>query len=230
MSKIKILVVDDEKNIVELLKINLERYGYDVISAYTGMEAITLTSTDTPDLILLDVMLPDSDGIKICSMIRSNEKTSDIPIIMVSAKSEEEDKIEGLIAGADDYITKPFSIKEIEARIQSVLRRSKSNAGEKNKLSIEERDKLYINKDKYEVLVGGLKADLTLSEFKLLSKIFENPNKVYTREELMDVISSDKDKTDIRTIDVHIRNIRKKIEIDGDEFIETVRGIGYRVK
>src|SRR5690554_3501389 len=206
MSKIKILVVDDEKNIVELLKINLERYGYDVISAYTGMEAITLTSTDTPDLILLDVMLPDSDGIKICSMIRSNEKTSDIPIIMVSAKSEEEDKIEGLIAGADDYITKPFSIKEIEARIQSVLRRSKSNAGEKNKLSIEERDKLYINKDKYEVLVGGLKADLTLSEFKLLSKIFENPNKVYTREELMDVISSDKDKTDIRTIDVHIRN------------------------
>lgn len=230
MSKIKILVVDDEKNIVELLKINLERYGYDVISAYTGMEAITLTSTNTPDLILLDVMLPDSDGIKICSMIRSNEKTSDIPIIMVSAKSEEEDKIEGLIAGADDYITKPFSIKEIEARIQSVLRRSKSNAGEKNKLSIGERDKLYINKDKYEVLVGGLKADLTLSEFKLLSKIFENPNKVYTREELMDVISSDKDKTDIRTIDVHIRNIRKKIEIDGDEFIETVRGIGYRVK
>lgn len=230
MSVSKILVVDDEKNIVELLRINLERFGYEVISAYTGMEAITLISLEKPDLILLDIMLPDSDGIKICSMIRSNERTMNIPIIMVSAKREEEDKIEGLRAGADDYITKPFSVKEIDARIQSVLRRSNKGNLDIDQPEVLGNNDLVINKEKYEVLKGQNKIDLTLSEFKLLSKIFENPNKVYTREELIDVISSDKEKADIRTIDVHIRNIRKKIESENDEFIETVRGIGYRVK
>jgi len=226
----KILVVDDERNIVELLTINLKRFGYDVISAYTGMEAITLTSLEQPDLILLDIMLPDSDGIKICSMIRNNERTKDIPIIMVSAKSQEEDKIEGLMAGADDYITKPFSVKEIEARIQSVLRRSKKNKLTGSETYLSENEEIIINKDLYEVYKGKKRIDLTLTEFRILSKIFDNANKVFTREELVDEISTDKEKADIRTIDVHIRNIRKKLESNDEEFIETVRGIGYRVK
>ncbi len=231
MDKLKILVVDDEKNIVELLTINLELLGYEVISAYTGMEAITLTLLELPNLILLDIMLPDSDGVQICSMIRNNQKTKDIPIILVSAKSQEEDKVEGLMAGADDYITKPFSVKEIHARIQSVLRRSMKNMEYIDVESkYDDKKNLSINKEKYEVLKGNKPIDLTLTEFRILSCLYEKPNKVYTREELMEEISLDKERSDLRTIDVHIRNIRKKLESDDEEYIETVRGIGYRVK
>ena len=151
MEKIKVLVVDDEVNIVELLKINLNLFGYDVITALTGMEAITRTSIDKPDIILLDIMLPDSDGIKICRMIRNNSSTYGIPIIMISAMSEEEDKLEGLHAGADDYITKPFSVKEIDARIKTVLRRSLSSFEAPASGNTLKRNDLRIDKDKYEV-------------------------------------------------------------------------------
>lgn len=230
MDKQKILVVDDEKSILELLTINLQMLGYEVISVSTGMEAIVQASMELPSLILLDVMLPDGDGVGICNMIRNNEKTRDIPIILISAKSQEEDKINGLMAGADDYITKPFSIKEVDARIQSVLRRS-INYWENQDYRVDPINKtLTINREKVEVLKGNDRIDLTLTEFRILSKLYENPNKVYTREELMDEVSLDKGKGDLRTIDVHIRNIRKKIETDNEEYIETVRGIGYRVK
>ncbi len=230
MDKSKILVVDDEVNIVELLSLNLKRFGYEVITAFTGMEAITKTSVEKPDLILLDIMLPDSDGIELCSMIRSNNLTKNTPIILVSAKSEESDKIQGLLAGADDYITKPFSLKEIDARIQTVLRRASKNVFSTESKSIVKKGDISIDKNKYEVYRKENKVDLTLSEFKLLSKMFDYPNVVHTREDLLNEISSDREKTDERTIDVHIRNIRKKLETDGEDYIETVRGIGYRLK
>lgn len=230
MDKLKILVVDDEKSILELLTINLRILGYEVISASTGMEAILQASLESPSLILLDVMLPDGDGVGICSMIRNNEKTKYIPIILLSAKSQEEDKIKGLMAGADDYITKPFSIKEVDARIQSVLRRSINHWENQDSKNDYIKNSLSINREKFEVLKGNDPIDLTLTEFRILSKLYENPNKVYTREDLMEEVSLDKGKGDLRTIDVHIRNIRKKIESDNEEYIETVRGIGYRVK
>lgn len=230
MDNVKVLVVDDEVNIVELLSINLKRFGYEVITAFTGMEAITRTSMEKPDIILLDIMLPDSDGVKICNMIRSNASTSGIPIIMVSAKSEEEDKVEGLLAGADDYITKPFSVKEIDARIQSVIRRTSGLSDAIQGDDSVKRGNIRIDRNKYEVFKNDKKVELTLSEFRILLKIFDQPNKVHTREELMQEISNDKEKADLRTIDVHIRNIRKKLEADSEDYIETVRGIGYRAK
>lgn len=235
MDKRKILIVDDEEHIVELIRMNLESSGYIAIGAYTGMEAITKTNSILPDLILLDLMLPDINGLQICQMLRRNEKTKDIPIIMITAKSEEVDKVEGLSIGADDYVTKPFGIRELEARINTVLRRTSG----KNK----SRDMIYENpyilkykniimdSQKYEIKKDDNVLDLTLTEFKILKLLMENKDRVTTRESLLEEIGIDKDKTDTRTIDVHIRNIRKKLEEDTDtEYIETIRGIGYRLK
>lgn len=229
MKKRKILVVEDEKNIVELLKINLEGFGYEVIAAYNGMEAITKTNIFHPDLILLDLMLPDIDGLQICQMIRLNDKTKDIPIIMITARSEESDKVSGLSAGADDYITKPFGIRELEARIKTVLRRSdKSDIIEDNlDTNILNFKDIVIDTTLYQVKKNNNVIDLTLSEFKILKALVENQNKVMTREDLFDVLGTEKSKTENRSIDVHIRNIRKKL---GEDSIETIRGIGYVIK
>jgi len=235
MGKKKILVVDDEVNIVELIKMNLEASGYDVIEAYTGMEAITKTNSFIPDLILLDLMLPDIDGMQLCQMLRLNEKTKDIPIIMITAKSEETDKVQGLHMGADDYITKPFGIRELEARVATVLRRfdrrdTIKESSFTNINSLRFRD-LAMDSDKYEVKKDNKEIDLTLSEFKILRLLLENNDRVTTRESICDEIGIDKTKNDSRSIDVHIRNIRKKLEEDmGFEYIETIRGIGYRLK
>lgn len=235
MTKKKVLVVDDEKHIVELIKLNLESYGYEVICAFTGMEAITKTNEILPDLILLDLMLPDIDGLQICQMLRLNEETKGIPIIMITARSQETDKVHGLEAGADDYITKPFGIRELEARIKTVLRRSDNtsiidiNKTINSKL-IKIKD-LIINPTIYQVTRNQDKIDLTLTEFKILKLLIENKDKVMTRQSLLYEISDDKSKPDNRTIDVHIRNIRKKLEDGHDlEYIETIRGVGYRMK
>lgn len=235
MIKSKILVVDDEENIVELIRMNLESSGYEVIDAYTGMEAITKTSTFLPDLILLDLMLPDIDGLQVCKMLRLNEQTKNIPIIMITARSEETDKVEGLSMGADDYITKPFGILELEARIKTVLRRS-------NKIdvlmdtsfsdtNIFKYRNLTMDSNKYEVTLDGMEVDLTLTEFRILKLLLENRGRVTKRESILDEIGADKAKIDSRSIDVHILNLRKKLKEDiGSEYIETIRGIGYKLK
>lgn len=235
MEKKKILVIDDEENIVELIRMNLEGSGYEVITGYTGMEAITKTNSFLPDLILLDLMLPDIDGLQICQMLKKNQETKDIPVIMITAKSEETDKVEGLSIGADDYITKPFGIRELEARVNTVLRRTER----KDSINIEALENPYvlkfkditIDESKYEVKKKGQLIDLTLTEFRILKLLVENEDRVTTRESILEEISSDKVKSDSRTIDVHIRNLRKKLEEDTEsEYIETIRGIGYRLK
>ena len=235
MIKKKILAVDDEKNIVELIRMNLERSGFQVIPAYTGKEAIIKTMDLDPDLILLDLMLPDIDGFEVCRTIKLNEKTKDIPIIMITAKSEEADKVIGLGLGADDYVTKPFGIRELEARIKTVLRRC-----QRLDLAVKDVEQLpniirfkdlVLDTIKYQVTKNGENIDLTLTEFRILKTLLENQDKVMSREELLAEISGDNSDTDIRTVDVHIRNIRKKLE-EGEpyEYIETIRGIGYRMK
>lgn len=234
MSKKKILVVDDEENIVELIKMNLEGSGYEIIEAYTGMEAITKTNSDIPDLILLDLMLPDIDGIQLCQMLRLNEETKDIPIIMITAKSEETDKVQGLSMGADDYITKPFGIRELEARIKTVLRRADKSDIIKDTRLINTHilgfKDLIMDSNKYEVKKDNIEIELTLTEFKILKLLLVNGDGVTTRESILDVIGNDRIKND-RSIDVHIRNIRKKLEEDTTcEYIETIRGIGYKLK
>lgn len=235
MSKKKVLVVDDEENIVELIRMNLESSGYEVIDAYTGMEAITKTNSLIPDLILLDLMLPDIDGLQLCQMLRLNEQTKDIPIIMITAKSEESDKVKGLYMGADDYITKPFGIRELEARVKTVLRRTDKTDIIKDttftNIHILKFRDLIMDSDKYEVKIDNKEIDLTLTEFKILKLLLENNDRVTTRESILDEIGTDKTKNDSRSIDVHIRNIRKKLEEDiTSEYIETIRGIGYKLK
>lgn len=233
MNKKKVLVIDDEENIVELLKMNLEGSGYEVITGSTGMEAITQTNNTLPDLILLDLMLPDIDGIQICSMLRLNEKTKDIPIIMITARSEETDKVHGLESGADDYITKPFGIRELDARIKTVLRRAdKGNIVEEDRnTNIINFKDLIIDSTMYQVKRNNKEIELTLTEFRILKALVENNDKVMTRADLLEAVGVDKMKTDSRVIDVHIRHIRKKLEDDcGTQYIETIRGIGYRIR
>lgn len=231
----KILVVDDEKNIVELLKMSLESSGYEVIEAYNGMEAITKINNLLPDLILLDLMLPDIDGLQICKMIRLNEDTGNIPVIMITAKSEEDDKIRGLSIGADDYITKPFSLKELEARVETVLRRSKKNIVERPKIiqndNILKYKDLTVYIDKFILVRQNKEIELTLTEFKILKILIENGEKVSLRDELLEKIGIDNSKTQGRVLDVHIRNLRKKLKNNSHEgYIETIRGIGYKMK
>lgn len=235
MGKQKILIVEDEKNIVDLIKINLESSGYETLVAYTGMEAIAKTHSCSPHLILLDLMLPDIDGLQICQMIRLNEKTKDTPIIMITARSEESDKVEGLNMGADDYITKPFGIKELEARIATVLRRANGKQVIVDTpgmdLSIIKTRDIIMDLTKYDVRKKDEKIELTLTEFKILKLLMENGDKVTTREALLKEIGIEKTKTESRSLDVHIRNIRKKLrESVENEYIETIRGIGYKFK
>lgn len=231
----KILVVDDEKNIVDLIHMNLERSGYQVIPAYTGKEAITKTIDLEPDLVLLDLMLPDIDGFEVCRMIKLNEKTKDVPIIMITAKSEEADKVIGLGLGADDYVTKPFGIRELEARIKTVLRRCGKEEflieNIKESPNIKRFKDLILDITKYQTIKNGEEIDLTLTEFKILKVLLENQDKVMEREKLLVHISGNNVNTDTRTVDVHIRNIRRKLKDEEPyKYIETIRGIGYRMK
>lgn len=227
MANEKILIVDDELHIIELLKYNLESNGYSVISAQTGKEAIKVAAEKRPDLILLDVMLPEMDGFDVCKHINKAKETEGIPIIMLTAKGEELDKILGLELGADDYITKPFSVRELVARIKAVLRR---NFKEENTSKVIALGELVVNMDKHEVTKSGEKIDLTLKEFELLKLLVVNRGKVLTRDFLLDKVWGYEYYGETRTVDVHIRHLRQKIELDdkNPKFIETVRGIGYR--
>lgn len=226
MAEEKILIVDDEEHIVELIKFNLEKNKYNVIVAHNGLEAIKLAKKEMPQLMLLDLMLPGMDGYDICKEIRKDPNLSGMPIIMITAKSEEFDKILGLELGADDYITKPFSVRELMARVKAVLRRSNSPTDD----NIIKFSNVVINFSKHEVSKDGEAIELTLKEFELLEILCKNKDKVMTREFLLDKIWGYEYIGETRTVDVHIRHLRKKIEVDdkNPKFIQTVRGIGYR--
>ncbi|MBS5305152.1 response regulator transcription factor [Clostridium tertium] len=227
MAEEKILVVDDEDHIVELISYNLINSGYKVITANNGIDAVKLAKEENPRLMLLDLMIPGLDGYDVCKAIRSDNDTKDISVIMLTAKGEELDKILGLELGADDYMTKPFSIRELLARIKAVLRRTKSLGGSDE---IFKTNGILINFERREVLISDKKIDLTLKEFELLEILVKNRGKILTRETLLDKIWGYEYVGETRTVDVHIRYLRKKIEVDdkNPKFIETIRGVGYR--
>lgn len=226
MAEKKILIVDDEDHIRELLKFNLEKNGYVVYMANNGLNGLKLAREKQVDLILLDLMLPGMDGFEVCKEIRRDNIISNVPIIMLTAKSEEIDKILGLELGADDYITKPFSIRELSARIKALLRRS--NVKYDNEIL--RFGNITLNLQTREVLKHGKKLDFTLKEFEVLKLLIQNKGKILTREILLDKIWGYEYVGETRTVDVHIRHIRKKIEEDDKKpiYIQTIRGVGYK--
>ena len=226
MAEKKILIVDDEDHIRELLKFNLEKNGYVVYMANDGLNGLKLAREKQVDLILLDLMLPGMDGVEVCKEIRRDNIISNVPIIMLTAKSEEIDKILGLELGADDYITKPFSIRELSARIKALLRRS--NVKYDNEIL--RFGNITLNLQTREVLKHGKKLDFTLKEFEVLKLLIQNKGKILTREILLDKIWGYEYVGETRTVDVHIRHIRKKIEEDDKKpiYIQTIRGVGYK--
>lgn len=231
-----VLVVDDEKPIVDILVYNLKKEGYNTLEANDGEEAVRLVIEKKPDLVLLDIMLPKMDGLTVCKKIRHNYN---IPIIMLSAKDEEIDKILGLELGADDYITKPFSVRELIARVKANLRKSDN---EYNKVVEEAKDNgrvpneikvgdLYLDLDKFEVKVRGQVIDLTLREFEVLKYLAQQPGQVVTRETLLEKVWRYEYYGDIRTVDVTVRRIREKIELDtsSPKILITKRSVGYYI-
>lgn len=225
MSKEKILVVDDDVNICELLRLYIERDDYQVVIANDGEQAVELFNREQPDLVLLDIMLPKMDGWQVCKEIR---KTSNRPIIMLTAKGELFDKILGLKLGADDYIIKPFEAKEVIARIHAVLRRT-STSEEKEKVKEINWDKLSINLTNYELRVDGKYIDTPPKEMELLYYLASNPNKVFTRDQLLDKVWGFDYYGDSRTVDVHIKRLREKINGVSDQWsLKTVWGVGYK--
>jgi two-component system OmpR family response regulator len=222
----KILVVDDEKKIVEIIKAYLERDGFQVIAAFDGKSAIDLATTQRPDLIVLDLMLPETSGWDVCRKIR---KESEVPIIMVTARDEVSDKIVGLEMGADDYITKPFDPKELVSRVRAVLRRTETPASMKNVIHVAD---LVIDLDKRTVQRSDIEIDLTHNEFDLLRIMAENPGRVFSRMQLLDKVQGDAYEGYERAIDSHIKNLRKKIETDPEHprYIITVYGVGYKLE
>jgi len=228
MSKKKIVIVEDEPDILEVLSYNLKREGFEVFSAINGTLGLSLVNKELPDLVLLDLMLPGMDGIEICSTIKNNPATQNTLIIMVTAKGEESDIVLGLGVGADDYVTKPFSPKELVARVKAVLRRGVLVEASPREEKIEVGE-LAINPDKYEITIDGNEIRLTATEFRLLHYLASNPGRVFSREQLLSRAMGDDVVVVDRNIDVHIRGIRKKMAIN-PPLIETIRGVGYRLR
>lgn len=220
----KILIADDEKNIVELAKLYLERDGFVTVCAYDGEEAISVFKKESPELIILDIMMPKIDGWQVCREIR---KTSQVPIIMLTAKSDTFDKVLGLELGADDYMTKPFEPKELVARVKAVLRRSDVlKDTEKKEVSF---PNLSINIENYELKINGETVEAPPKEIELLYFLAQNPNKVYTREQLLDKVWGFDYFGDSRTVDVHIKRLRQKLEVVSENWqLKTVWGVGYK--
>ena len=219
-----ILAVDDEVHILELISFNLKAAGYHVVTALTGEEALKRCEVERPSLVLLDIMLPGIDGLEVCRRLKGDRMTSNIPIIMLTARGDEVDKILGLELGADDYITKPFSVRELGARVKSLLRRVAPQQ-ESEPQTLRAGD-IMIAITNYEAFKGGEKLSLTLKEFELLKVLVLSRGKVLTRDFLLDRIWGYEYYGETRTVDVHIRHLRQKL---GEEpYIETVRGVGYR--
>lgn len=226
-----VLIVDDERPIVDILKYNLEKEGYETIEAYDGAEALDMALNQNPDIILLDVMLPKMDGFEVCRKVR--EKKPTVPILMLTAREEEVDKVLGLELGADDYITKPFSVRELMARVKANLRRVHTEtaepAAQQGDSNIINAGRIVLNLDRYEVQRDGKIVDLTLREFELLKFLALQPDRVFTREMLLEKVWGYEYYGDVRTVDVTIRRLREKIEDDPSvpNFVVTKRGVGY---
>ena len=220
----KIVVVEDDINIAELLRLYLEKDGFEVLIAHDGGAGLHLAETEKPDLVMLDIMLPVMDGWQVCKAIRKNSK---VPIIMLTAKGETEDKVTGLEMGADDYIVKPFEVKELLARVHAVLRRTGEEVPQQGKKLT--YDKLVINLDSYELIVDGRKVDTPPKEMELLYHLAATPNRVYTRNQLLDEVWGFDYFGDSRTVDVHIKRLREKLEGVSDKWtLKTVWGVGYK--
>ncbi|MDD6677909.1 MAG: response regulator transcription factor [Firmicutes bacterium] len=220
-----VLVVEDEKNIAELLQLYLEKEGYAVTVAGDGGQGLARFRSIKPDLVLLDVMMPVMDGWTLCRTIRAESKT---PIIMLTAKGETDDKVNGLKSGADDYITKPFEMREVLARVEAVLRRS-TGAEEQSKAKRLSFDKLVIDMDSFELIVNGKKVDTPPKEMELLFYLASSPNRVYTRNQLLDEVWGFDYFGDSRTVDVHVKRLREKLEGVSDQWsLKTVWGVGYK--
>ncbi|HHY46920.1 MAG TPA: response regulator transcription factor [Firmicutes bacterium] len=229
MKGTKVLVVDDEPSIVELIRFNLEREGFEVITAYHGNHLLDRIRAERPDLIILDIMLPGEDGLSICREVR---KESSIPIIMLTAKDTELDKVLGLELGADDYVTKPFSPRELVARVRAVLRRASGAESGEGKTRVLKTGGLVLDPEKHSVTLDGRELDLPPKEFELLRILMENRGRVLTRDYLLETIWGYEYIGDTRTVDVHIRRLRQKIEDSPSQprYIETVHGFGYKMK
>ncbi|HEX9665424.1 MAG TPA: response regulator transcription factor [Thermodesulfobacteriota bacterium] len=228
MSDKVVAIVDDEEDIVNLVSHHLKREGYKVKEFHNGRDFLLFLESIVPDLVVLDIMLPGIDGLEICRMLKNRSRTSSIPIIMLTAKASEADVVVGLEIGADDYIVKPFSPREMTARVKSLLRRVNSKEGKEPKLEI---GPISLNSDRYEVTVNGKRIDLTTTEFKILEVFLERRGSVFTRDQLLKkkrLWGDDKLVYD-RTIDVHIKNLREKLGKAGN-MIKTIRGIGYKLE
>jgi len=219
-----VLIVDDEKNIVDILSFNLKKENFEIILAYDGETALTQYSLKKPDLILLDVMLPRLDGFEVCRRIREKDKVT--PIIMLTAREEETDKVLGLDLGADDYITKPFSVRELQARIRANIRRTDPQPVEPQ---VDRPAGLVIDSERYDAFIGGQAAELTQREYELISFLATSPGKVFSREELLHQVWQYEYFGDLRAVDVAVRRLREKIEEDPGQprYIITKRGVGY---
>lgn len=224
-----ILVVEDEEDLSELVRFNLEQEGFAVVSVGDGEEALTAVRRDKPSLVILDLMLPGINGFEVCRRLRATPASMDLPIIMVTAKSSETDKVVGLEMGADDYVSKPFSVRELIARVRAVLRRAEAAHGVRPPETYE-KGRLRIDFDTYEVFVDASPVELSRREFELLKFFVTSPNRVYGRLELLDLVWGEDTHVEPRTVDVHVRRLRKRIERDdaNPELIVTVRGVGYK--
>lgn len=225
MASEKILIVEDDEDIIEMISYNLEKEGFSISSVLNGEEAVRQVNAWKPDLVILDLMLPRMNGFEVCKTLRGRDGTSHVPIIMLTAKSQEADKIVGLELGADDYVTKPFSPRELVARIKAVLRRSRSLTRE-NKITA---GPLIIDVLKYRVSVSGEAVNLTATEFKMLKYLARRPGEVLSREKILNEVFDYKSDVYDRTVDTHIKTLRKKLGKARD-YIETIRGIGYRFR
>ena len=227
MKKERILVVDDEGDILELIRFNLAREGYPVLCTTSGEESLKIARKEHPDLIVLDLMLPGIDGLEVTRVLKNDSKTSDIAIIMLTAKGEEPDIVTGLELGADDYVTKPFSPRILIARVKVVLRRkAKGEPADESVLRIHD---LVIHSGRHEVLVNGDPVQLTFTEFGILNYLAKRPGWVFTRSQIVDAVRGDDYPVTDRSVDVQIVGLRKKLGSAGN-YIETVRGVGYRFK
>jgi two-component system phosphate regulon response regulator PhoB/two-component system alkaline phosphatase synthesis response regulator PhoP len=224
-NKKTIFVVDDEPDIIELVDLHLNKAGFRVKSFEVGIDMLSYLAKVIPDLIILDLMLPDYDGLELCKLLKKDDKYSHIPIIMLTARSDEMDRVLGLEIGADDYITKPFSTRELVARVKAVLRRD-DKVSKVNKVNF--NDLLEIDFLKYEVTVQGVKIDLTSTEFKILRLLAEKPGWVFSRESILDSLGVNEKGVLDRTVDVHIKNLREKLGSAG-KLIKNIRGIGYKI-
>ncbi len=227
MAKEQILIIDDEEDILELVKYNLSKDGFSILTAATGEEGLKIARLEHPDLIILDLMLPGIDGLDVCKLLKNDMETRGIPIVMLTAKGDEADIVAGLELGADDFIVKPFSPKVLSARVKSVLRRNRANDTAED--SIVRIDNLVIDPGKHQITLDGELLDLTFTEFKILHLLARQRGYVFTRYQIVDSVHGEDYPVTDRSVDVQIVGLRRKLGNFGD-MIETVRGVGYRIK